>query len=149
MSYTVLKTYEQMTAEQRIAEFRKWMEDALDNHRATVRSLAGTMVEQDPDIENVIATPFNELALLINDYKEDSPEHFLIKYRLENNVGDCEESILDTNEYGELSCSLIIEGDTDDEEELAAERTSIDELIDLCRIFCFEDLQKSFEAWRP
>jgi hypothetical protein len=147
--------YKKMSAEAQREDFKKWVADALDNKRAIIRSIAGTMIEQDFEIDNALATPFDELALLINEYTEGTTPHFIVKYRLENNLKECDDSLLDTDDYGKHSCKIIVGLDDDEDNEddtsinVRKERDAFDDLIQFCKIFCFEDLLKSLEAWRP
>lgn len=146
--------YKKMSAEDQREDFKKWVADALENKRAIIRSIAGTMLEQNFEIDNALATPFDELALLINEYKEGTSPHFIVKYRFENNLKECDDSLLDTDDYGKHSCRILTEiYDEDNEDDIyinvRKERDAFDDLIQFCKIFCFEDLLKSLEAWRP
>lgn len=143
--------YKKMSAEAQREDFKKWVADALDNKQAIIRSIAGTMIEQNFEIDNALATPFNELALLINEYTEGTSPHFIVKYRLENNLKECDDSLLDTDDYGKHSCRIIVGlfDDFGDDINVSKERDAFDDLIQFCKIFCFEDLLKSLEAWRP
>lgn len=142
--------YQKLSPDDRITELRKWLNGELEYHRNQIRSIAGTDIEQDSDVDNVIATPFDELPTLISDYPEYSAACFLVKYRLEHNIEDGDISVLDTDEYGKLSCDLALDPDNEENyRQIKEERGHIKDLITLCRIFCFEDLQKNFEAWCP
>ena len=152
MSYLELtaEQYAGMPMECRVFELAKWIADCLENQMAVMRSIAGTSMESDPEIENVIATPFNDLGMMINDYEEDSACHFLLKYRLEHHSEDCDERILDTNEYGKLSCEYARDSDQEEDiRDIQNIRNYCHDLILLCRIFGLPELEERLQAWCP
>ncbi len=142
--------YKKMSLEQRVGEFKKWVEDQVLNMKAIVRSVAGTIPEANTEIEEVIISDFKYLPKLINNYEEDSAAYALLKYRLENNIVNCDDSILDTDTFGAITINEC--GYCDSEEDiqtLDAQRNLADELLTLCRIFELKDLETTIKAWRP
>lgn len=152
MSYKELpaKKYQAMNREEQIIEFSKWIEDALENHKANIRAIAGTMPEMDEDIAEVIDAPFKDLATLINDYDEDSVAHAILKYRLENGIQKCDDSVLDADELGPVICRISLDCESEeDSTSLQDIRGYIDNFKIFCWIFNLEALMKSLNAWRP
>lgn len=145
-----LNVYKVMSAEEQRTEMRKWLEDALNNHQSTMRSIGGTMPEQEEDIKDAIEAPFEDLGMLINEYDEDCTAYFIIKYRLENNITSTDDSILETDAYGEHTVQMSCFDDTQESRDtLESEREMLCDLKQLSKIFGFEDLVKSFIAWCP
>ena len=153
MSYTGLTSeqYKALPLEGRVEELRKWIEDCLDNHRATIRSIANTMPEWDDDIAEVIDTPFKDLPKKINDYEEDSVAHIILKHRLDNNMITCDDSVLDLDMVGQcIRDNYLRECDSEEDvNDLQDIRSSTEDLITISRIFNFEALTKSLESWKP
>jgi hypothetical protein len=150
--YTELtaEQYMSMTNEEQINELKKWIEDALDNHRAIIRSIAGTMTEIDEDIAEALEASFKDLATLLNSYDEDSAAYAILKYRLDHNVEDCDDLILDTDELGRIICRISLDCTSEEDgQDLKDIRAYNDNLQTFCRIFGFEALLKSLQAWCP
>jgi hypothetical protein len=150
--YTELtaEQYMSMTNEEQINELKKWIEDTLDNQRAIIRTIAGTILEMDEDVTEVIEAPFKDLATLLNNYDEDSAAYAILKYRLDHNVEDCDDLILDTDELGRVICRIALDCESEEEgQDLKDIRAYNDTLQTFCRIFGFEALLKSLRAWRP
>jgi len=152
MYYQELTTdqYKALPLEGRVEELRKWLEDQLDNQRSVLRSVAGAMPEVDPEIEEVIGVELKELPKMINEYEENSAAHMILKYRLENAIEDLDDTILDTDEFGETIMKVVSEFDSEeDQRTINTYRSFSDDMISICQIFGFEALRKSFNAWRP
>lgn len=152
MYYKVLTSdkYKALPLEGRVEELRKWLEDQLDNHRSVLRSVAGAMPEVDPEIEEIIGVELKELPKMINDYEEGSTAHMILKYRLANGIEDLDDTVLDTDEFGETIMEVVSEFDSEEDlNTLRAHRSFSDDMISICQIFGFEALQKSFNAWKP
>ena len=142
--------YKKLSLEQRVGELKKWLEDQILNMKAIIRSVAGTIPEANTEIEEVILSDFRYLPKMINDYDDDSAAYALLKYRLENNIVNCGDTVLDTDMFGAISVKEC--GYCDSEENiqtLDAQRNLADELITLCRMFQFKDLETTLHAWRP
>jgi hypothetical protein len=142
--------YKALSLEQRATQLQRWLEDQLDNHQSVIRSIAGTTPESDPNIDNVLGADFKELPTMINDYEEGSIAKFLLKHRLQNNLTECNDSLLDLDDAGRISVKLLHEGDSEENIDIIrAHKTFAYDMIVICKIFGFEGLQKSFEAWCP
>jgi hypothetical protein len=142
--------YSKLSLQQRVDELKKWIENELENFQNYIRNFSSSGMENE-DIEDIIATPLDELPPLINTYPEDSAQHFLVKYRLAHNIEDCEESILDATEYGKLCCKLAHEAAEDESKAryLNYLDEGIHDSIVICNMFGFEDLRKNLKAWAP
>jgi hypothetical protein len=152
--YEVLtnKQYRKLTAEDQIVELKKWLSDQLDNHCAVMRSVSGTLIEADPEIEEAIGADLNELPTMINDYEEGTAANFIVKYRLANAIEDCDDSILDTDEFGKVVMKLLSNSEYESEEDIniiRSHKSFCSDMITVCLIFGYEDLRKSFIAWHP
>lgn len=142
--------YGTMTSEKRVAELRLWLTDQLDNHRAVLRSIAGTMPEADPDLKTVMCVDLKDLPTMMNDYEEDSAAYAVLKYRLENVIDNCDDSILDTELIGKIVMEILPYCDgEEDTRTLLAHRSFAEDMITICKIFCFDDLEKDFTFWQP
>lgn len=142
--------YGTMTSEKRVAELRLWLTDQLDNHRAVLRSIAGTMPEADPDLKTVMCVDLKDLPTMMNDYEEDSAAYAVLKYRMENAIDICDDSILDSDMIGKIVMSIVPDCDSEEDvRTLMAHRSFADDMITICSIFCFDDLRESFTTWRP
>lgn len=144
------KEYDTMPPEDKIGELRKWMIEQLDNHKAVLRSIAGTIPEADPDLETVLCVDLRELPTMMNDYDEDSAAYAVLKYRMENAIDDCNDSILDSDVIGRIVMGILPDCDSEEDvRTMLAHRSFADDMITICSIFCFDDLRESFAIWRP
>lgn len=142
--------YDRMDVGYKVDELKKWLTDQLDNHKAVMRSITGTMPEGDPDLETVMAVDLRDLPTMINDFEEDSAAYAVLKYRMENSIDVCDDSILDSEVIGRIVMEIVPDCDSEeDTRTLLAHRSAVDDLMTICLIFGFDDLRNDFAAWRP
>lgn len=139
-----------MTAFERSTELRAWLIHQLDNHRAVLRSVAGIMPECDEDLDTVMSVDLIELPKMINDYDDGSTAYAVLKYRMENSIDVCDDSILDSDMIGKLVMEILPDCDSEEDvRTILAHRSFAEDMITICQIFCFDDLKGSFTIWRP
>ena len=144
------KQYNNLSEKYRLKELHKWLESQLENHRSVLRSIAGVTMEDDPDIEEVIGAEYSELGQLINKYDDSSAAKAIYTYRLENNVEECDDSILDLDFMGIITAKLCLVCVSEEGWHTIISQRSFDkDMINNCRILCLNDLEKSFDIWYP
>ena len=149
MSYQTLtpEEYKSMTLECKIIEIEEWMEDQLANHQAIINSIAGTHPETNEELASVIDADFKNLPKMINDFENDSLEHAILKYRLDNNIVSCEDKILTQNFVGEKVIALCEYADSEsDIATIESQRSLVDDMITLGTILGFDCLVQSFKS---
>lgn len=134
--------------EEKILELKMMIENRFVECRERLKVLA-CMPEDDPDINLVIQTPFRDLPKLINDYDEGSIQHKLLKYRLDNRVEICDNSILDIGIVGIFVVELLQDCDGEDATEVQTIRNTIDDLRTISKIFGFQSILEDLTIWRP
>lgn len=142
--------YTSLSPESRLQELQLWLEGQLENHRAVLRSVAGTIPEIDMDIEEVMNAEFNELGQLINNYQEGSAARAILAYRIQNNIQDYDENVLDIEAVAKVTTELCRDCDSEeDQRTVTAHRSFAEDMAEICRILCFKDLEKAFTLWCP
>jgi hypothetical protein len=134
--------------DEKILKLKMMIENRFAECRERLKVLS-CMPEDDPDINLVIQTPFRDLPKLINDYDEGSIQHKLLKYRLDNRVEICDNSILDIGIVGIFVVELLQDCDGEDATEVQTIRNTIDDLRTISKIFGFQSILEDLTIWRP
>lgn len=134
--------------DEKILKLKIMIENRFAECRERLKVLS-CMPEDDPDINLVIQTPFRDLPKLINDYDEGSIQHKLLKYRLDNRVEICDNSILDIGIVGIFVVELLQDCDGEDATEVQTIRNTIDDLRTISKIFGFQSIIEDLTIWRP
>jgi hypothetical protein len=145
-----IEEYRRMDSGHKIGELRKWVTEQLDNHKSVLRSVAGEIPEINPDLDTVMSVDLRELPTMMNDYEEDSTAYAVLKYRMENAIDDCDDSILDSDMFAKVVMEILpyLSGE-EDVKSILTHRSFAEDMITICTIFCFDDLRESFVNWRP
>jgi hypothetical protein len=145
-----IEEYRRMGVGNKVGELRKWVSGQLDNHKSVLRVVAGETPEINPDLEMVMSVDLRELPTMMNDYEEDSTAYAVLKYRMENAIDDCDDSILDSDMFAKVVMKILPDCDgEEDTRTISAHQSFANDMITICTIFCFDDLRESFTIWRP
>jgi hypothetical protein len=157
MNLKKIEKYAAMPAVKQIAELKKWIESELDDAMRSLQQMTGLHPDVDRDIENVMATPLEDLPTLINRYSEDSMAHELVKKRLADGIS--EEGCWDLidSKWGVSLVNKNIQSQIDsgpgmtqgDDECLHTNYYHITNLMELATILGDEDLHKKIANWLP
>jgi hypothetical protein len=87
---------------------------------------------------------------MMNDYEEDSTAYAVLKYRMENAIDDCDDSILDSDMFAKVVMEILPDCySEEDVKTILTHQSFAEDMITVCTIFCFDDLRESFVNWRP
>lgn len=152
-----IEKYDAMPAVKQIEEIKKWIESELDDAIRSLQQLVGFHPDGNRDVENVMATPYEDLPTLINNYDEDSLEYALVKKRIADNISEEDTWDLLDSEWGadkvkeKIQC--MIDCSTGmlqaDQETLHTNYFQILNLMELSTLCGDEDLHKKVTTWLP
>lgn len=158
MALKKIEKYAAMPAVKQIEEIKKWIESELDDAIRSLQQLVGFHPDGNRDVENVMATPYEDLPTLINDYDEDSLEYALVKKRIADHISEEDTWDLLDSEWGaekvkeEIQRKIEVqswEEEGGDAQTLHANYFQILNLMELSTLCGDEDLHKKVTTWLP